>query len=180
MGNRVILIFISAVFAAAPALAFSGTVVDEQGRAIEGATACILADGKPLICDETDASGYYTLLDTRLTTLRIRKTGYVPAMLAPVTQEAPIVLRRAAALRVRVVDAATGAPVGGGRVVVSYPSGRVLDDFPFNASGVHIATIEPGPVRIRADVRGFRGDAVDVALEAGHEAAVVLEVRKED
>jgi len=178
--NQLITLFLFlAGLVTGPAWATSGTVVDDSGRPIAGASACLIEDGSPLLCVDTDANGYYKLPEVRVNAVRIRKSGYIPATIGAVTQEAPIVLARAASLRARVVDGATGRPVGGGRIVVSYPAGRVLDDFPFTKGGTHVATIDPGAVKVRADLPGYRSEVVDVVLEAGREASITLTVRKE-
>ena len=158
-----------------PARAVSGRVQDEHGNPIVGAQACLMLSKSPTLCVVTDTTGSFRLADTRMLTVRITADGYMPAMVAAVDQEAPVVLQRAASLFVRVVDGASGEALGGGEIVVTDSSGRKRGTFPFSKAGVRVREIAPGEVSIRCVLAGYSAEASwPASLVAGSESAVTL------
>jgi hypothetical protein len=162
----------------AGALALSGTVVDALGIPVEGAESCLISGGQPVLCVPTDANGFWRLTDTAAESIRITKSGFLPATLAPTTPPAPIVLERAAALRVRVVDP-QGNPVGSGTLTLVYASGRKIGPLPFNRAGMLHPSLPPGAVRVTAEADGWSLPApVAVTLEAGREREAVVRMTR--
>lgn len=169
-----------ATLAAIPAFAASGSVLDPDGKPIAGARACLWNETNIGFCVDTDALGNYRFPDTRVPSVRITARGFLPEIVAAVHQSSPIVLRRAASLLVHVVDSVSGAPIEDGTVTLTYFSGRALDGFPFNRSGVRVATLEPGTVLVRASAEGFATvETETVILSAGHEVEVTLRMRRQ-
>jgi hypothetical protein len=157
-------------------LAMSGTVVDRLGAPLEGAEACLISRGAPLLCVATDANGFWRLPDTAGDAVRVTKAGYLPGEAAAVSQAAPIVLDRAATLLVRVVDGA-GKPIEKGTLTVVYASGRKVGPLPFNRAGMRTPSLAPGAVRVIAEAEGCDLAApASLTLEAGaeHEAVVTM------
>jgi hypothetical protein len=164
-----------ATLAVGPVLAASGRVVDPTGKPIEGARACLLVAGAEGLCSITDTSGYYDLPDTEVPWLRIVAKGFLPKRLSAVDQEVPVTLDRAASLRVRLLDRATGAPIQKGQVFVIYSSGRKKGPFPTNAAGVRVSTLEPGEVVVQGMAADHADDRSDtVRLQGGTESELVL------
>lgn len=165
---------VAAAMVAAGALALSGTVVDALGAPIEGAETCLIVRGEPAYCTPTDVNGFWRLPDSAAESIRITRTGFLAATIAPVPQPAPVPLERAAGLRVRVVDP-TGKPVGPGTLTLVYASGRKIGPFPFNRAGFVNPTLPAGAVRLTAEAEGWSLPApVAVTLEAGREREVVV------
>lgn len=159
-------------------LALSGTVVDAAGAPIEGAETCLVTQGEPVLCVATDAHGFWRLTDTAGEEIRISKSGYLLGTLPPVSPEAPIVLKRAASLRVRVVDRA-GAAVESGTLTLVYASGRKIGPLPFNRAGLLNPSLPPGAVRVTADAKGFTLEApVAATLEAGRNHEIVVRMTR--
>lgn len=172
-GSLLASVFAGSVSVAAAA---SGVVVDPEGRPIAGARACILVGGEfEGVCVETDANGAYKLMETTLPAVRVSAKGYLPVKVAAVDQAAPIVLRRAASLRVRLRDAGTGESIAAGEVVVTYSTGARRGPVPANAAGVRLHTLEPGEVVVTGRAEGYReGRAAPAVLEGGKETEVVV------
>jgi len=162
-----------------PALAVSGRVLNEDGQPIEGANVCAARGTTAPECVKTDGTGFYRLPDAVLTTVGVAADGYLPAKLAAVDQEAPVVLKRAASLLVRVRDAETGEALSGGIVRVVFVSGRQLDKFPFNRAGVVVGNLAPGDAMVHATLDGWtEADPPRVTLEAGKQAEAVVRLRR--
>jgi hypothetical protein len=88
--------------------------------------------------------------------LLVRAPGFVARVVDAAPLAAPVELRRAAVLAVKVVDATTGQPLAAGKVMLDAPSGQRIGDFvPFNRGGVRISTLEPGVVFVRALAEGY-------------------------
>jgi hypothetical protein len=160
------------------AASVEGTVVDEDNEPIKGARVCYLEEGAELLCVETDKQGRYALLDSRLDTVRAHAPRYLPVTFSAVDQQAPVVLRRAPALLVRLVDGASGEPIAKGEVFVTFSSGKEMGPFPANAAGVRIRRlITAGEVRVLGKAEGYRDAKPQaVTLVAGEESEVVLEL----
>jgi len=170
-----------ALFAGAslPALSASGHVVDPAGRPVPGARACLMVAGREGLCVETDERGYFSLLPSRIPSVRIRKTGYLPVTIASVDQEAPIVLAIAAAIEARLFDADTGEPIDEGKLMLRYSSGFQRGPFPVRAAGLLVRTIEPGTVVPVATAEGYaeaRGTPLD--LPAGATTEITLRLKR--
>ncbi len=164
--------------AAPPAAAASATVVDSDGNPVAGARACLWAEAET-ICVETDERGYFRLPTTSVPTVRITAEGFLTQFVAAVHQSFPVVLRKAAALLVRVVDAADGSALSGGTVAITYYSGRTIEGLPFNRAGVRISTLEPGSAVVRASHSEYQdSDGVPVTLAAGERTEVTLRLRR--
>ncbi len=159
------------------AAAASGVVVDPEGRPIAGARACILVGGElEGLCVETDEHGAYRLMPTTLPAVRISAKGYLPLKVAAVDQAAPIVLRRAAWLWVRLRDARTGEPIPRGEVLVTYSTGARKGPVQANAAGVRLP-LEPGEVVVTGKAEGYRdGRAGPAVIEGGRQTEVVVDL----
>lgn len=162
--------------------AASGVVLDPEGRPIPGARACILVGGEAEgLCVETDEHGLYRLMPTRLPTVRISAPGFLPVKVAAVDQAAPIVLRRAASLWVKLRDAETGEPIPKGEVYVTYSTGARRGPVPANAAGVRLHTLEPGEVVVTAKAEGYReGRTGPARLEGGRETELVVPLERSE
>ena len=160
-------------------LAASGRVAGPDGKPLAGARACIQVQGGQGICSDTDAAGWYRLPETTLPKVRITALGYLPRNVAAVDQEGIIVLERAAALRARLLDAASGEPIAKGELMLASPSGRKRGPFPVNGAGLKVETLAPGRVVPTGSAPGYR-DAVgeEVELRAGTETEIVLRLTR--
>jgi hypothetical protein len=155
--------------------ALSGTVVDEKGKPVHGARICYSSEDVDLLCAQSDEAGYWILPDSKLDRIRIMLRGYLPQDLPAVERDEPITLRSAAALRVRVLDAATGEPLDKAQGEVIYPSGRKLEFFT-NRAGALLYSLEPGRATVKGLADGYLPGAPQrVMLVAGEEAG--LEIR---
>jgi len=160
-----------------PATALSGKVVDVEGEPIANANACLIVDGVPGFCTTTDENGEFDLVDTDVTRMRVSAQDFQPKYLPAVTQEKPIVLRRAAWIHVRLVDAATGEPVASGKVTLTYPSGLRKGPFPVNRAGVRVGHLPAGEVVVSVEADGYRpADGPSAKLVAGEESAVTVQL----
>lgn len=161
-----------------PALALTGVVTDERGEPIEEARVCYFVDHIEELCTLTTGSGYFELPDSQLDTIRIVATGYLPRRLPAVEPDAPIVLRVAASILVRLVDAGSGEGIAEGKVEIVHASGQVRR-FPANRAGVRVRTYEPGLVTVTARAEGYRpGEPRRVELEAGRETEVEIRLAR--
>jgi hypothetical protein len=164
-------------FAGLPAAALTGRVVDGEGRPITNADACLIVDGVPGFCSTTDENGEFDLVDTDVSRMRVSAPGFQSKYLPAVTQQQPIVLRRAARIYVRLVDAVTGEPVATGEVTLSYPSGVRKGPFPVNRAGVRVSHLPAGEVVISVEARGYRhAEGRSAKLVAGEETAVTVQL----
>jgi hypothetical protein len=160
-----------------PATALSGKVVDVEGQPIANANACLIVDGVPGFCGTTDENGDFDLVDTDVTRMRISARDFQPKYLPAVTQEEPIVLRRAAWIHVRLVDSATGEPVAAGKITLTYPSGLQKGPFPVNRRGVRVGHLPAGEVVVSVEADGYRpADGPSAKLVAGEESAVTVQI----
>jgi len=168
-----------ALAASLPALALTGTVVDERGEPIEGARVCYVVDSIEELCSLTTAVGYFELPDSRLDTIRVVAAGYLPRKLAAVEQEGPIALRAAAAIVVRLIDAETGEGIADGKVEILHSSGE-LRRFPTGRAGVRVRTYEPGLVTVTGQADGYLpAPPQRVELKAGAESEVEIRMKRE-
>ena len=166
-----------AMLAWLPAAAITGKVVDSDGRPIVDASACLVVDGAPGLCASTDENGNFDLVDSDVSRMRISARDYLPKYLPAVTQEEPIVLRRAAWILVRLFDASSGDPVAEGRVVLTYPSGLQKGPFPVNRLGVRVGQLPPGEVVVGARAEGYQSEEGQSAeLVAGEETSVTIKL----
>jgi hypothetical protein len=134
-----------------------------------------------VFCAETNSAGFYDLPDSELDRIQLSAAGYLPRVLAAVEHDAPVVLRRAATLLVRLEDTATAEGLSGGEVFVTTPSGRRLGPFPASAAGVRVRSLEPGTIRITASAEGYEQQGDDSAeLVAGEETTVTVEMQQVD
>ena len=160
--------------------AATGRVVGPDGAAVSGAEVCEFVTGAPEHCVATDSNGAYRMEKPSRALLLVRANGFVPKTIDAAPLDAPVELRRAAVLRVTVVDAVTGKPLSSGRVMLDAPSGRRIGDFvPFNASGVRISTLDPGVVFVRAEASGYEpGGPLPIDLVGGAERSVKIQMIK--
>jgi len=166
-----------AILASLPAAAISGKVVDTEGRPIANANACLIVDGVPGFCSTTDENGNFDLVDTDVSRMRVSARDFQPKYLPAVTQEEPIVLRRAAWIHVRLVDSATGEPVATGKVTLTYPSGVRKGPFPVNRAGVRVGHLPAGEVAVSVEADGYRhAEGQSAKLVAGEESAVTVQL----
>ena len=154
-----VLLIVAAVSAAAaaPALAFVGSVVDMGGKPIEGARACYVVGNAELFCSETDDSGRFELPGSMQDGIRVVADGYSPRTILVAEASAPVVLERSPTLLVKLLDATDGTPISEGQVSVVYSSGKFLGPFPVNASGVRVRRVlRSGEARIVIVAPGYR------------------------
>ncbi len=169
-----------AMLSGATLAAATGKIVDPDGVPIAGAQICEQVEGAPDRCVSADANGVYNIENPLRASLLVRTSGFVARVIdaAPLSQ--PVMLQRAAVLRVNVVDGADGRPLAKGKVMIDSPSGRRIGDFvPFNKAGVRISTLDPGIVFVRAEADGYQpGGPVPVELVGGAERAVKVPMTK--
>jgi len=167
-----------------PAGAVSGRVVDPEGKPVVAARACLMvgqswsAEG---LCDETRAEGSYRLPTPRVPSLvRIVADGFLPSTVTADERAEPVVLRRAASLLVRVLDAKTGQPIPKSEVHLVYPDGEDKGPLPANRAGVLVKALPPGEALVSAKAAGYaerKGDTI--TLEAGRKTEVELKLEPE-
>ena len=163
-----------------PADRASAQVVDPDGKPIEGATACLVTAGVQQLCGSTNSDGTYVLPGSEVTSVRILARGFLPRTVAAVRQEGPVVLERAASLRVRLIDKSSGKGAVKGKVFLVYSTGRRLGPFPTNAAGVSLKTLPPGNIHPVGQAEGYReATGPSLALVAGQEQEVVVEIERE-
>jgi len=161
---------------AAPGVSPSGVVVDPDGKPVVEAKACLIVGGAEGLCDRTGVDGRYALPASGALTVRIAASGFLPVSVAAVPQQSPIVLERAAALVVLVLDAATGEGVPA-EVTLVYATGRQLGPFPANRAGLALKTLPGGEVRVVAKAKGYadgHGEALTLTRGQRAEARVLL------
>jgi len=160
--------------------AATGQVLDPDGAPVSGAQICAFVEGTPSQCVNADAQGIYRMENPGRQTLLVRSSGFVPTMVMAAPLNAPVTLKRAAILRVNVIDAADGTPLSKGKVTINTPSGFRIGDFvPFNRAGVRISTLTPGPVFVRAEADGYQpGGPMAVELVSGSERVVTVPMTK--
>lgn len=153
--------------------------MDAEGNPVVGARACLIVGGVEGLCDLTDVEGRYALPASDAVSVRVAASGFLPVNIAAVPQDSPLVLEQAAALLVRVVDAATGDGVEESEVTVVYTSGRQLGPFPANRNGVSLRTLPAGEVRAVGKAAGYLdATGLTVTLERGKKTEVRLALRR--
>ncbi len=162
------------VVAAAPALAVTGTIVSPDQKPIEGARVCYMLGESEGICGLTDKRGFFELPTSSVDRLRISAPGYLPRVIAAVTQNAAIVLDEAGGIWVRLKDKA-GEPISSGEVHLLLSNGARKGPFPVNAKGVRVKSLAVGEYRVLASSPGMsQARAHAATVEAGKE--VIVEV----
>ncbi len=170
---------LAAAWAFGPAAAaITGQVVDERGRPLEGAKACLLVAEVEGLCAQTDEAGAFVLPESRVPKMRIRMDGYVPVTLPAVTQTRAIVLERAAVLRVVLREKGSGRALAGGQVYVSYTTGRQLGPFPANENGVRVRSLPRGEAVVRAEAAGYAPATCVLKLVAGEEGVCTVHLER--
>lgn len=169
---------VSASAAAPPRGTVHGTVRDSDGQPIQGARVCYMEGRYEDGCVETDDEGAFELAPSKLTRVRVLVRDFLPQTFDVAAVPAPIVMKRAPSLLVRLIDASSGKPISQGQVFVIYPSGARKGPFPTNKAGVRIQRVlEPGAVRLTAEAEGFvTSEPMPLTLEAGHESEAVVEL----
>jgi hypothetical protein len=173
-------LILAAALAAPATLDASGRVVAEDGTPVAGAQVCEITQGAAERCVSVDDTGHYRIVRTTHPTLLVRATGFVPTTVDAAPLNDDVKLRRAATLRIAVVDASTGKPVPEGRVMIDTPSGRRIGNFvPFNQAGVRISTLEPGIVFVRSESDGYdSAGPTPVDLVGGSEQSITIPMTK--
>jgi hypothetical protein len=157
----------------------SGRVVDEAGAPVTGAAACLVVAGAEVLCDATDVEGRYALPASEAVSVRIAASGYMPINVAAVSQASPVVLERAASLKVRVVDAVTGEGLAASEVTLVYSGGRQFGPFPANQAGLSLPTLPPGEVRAVGRAEGYAETTGEtVTLVRGRKTELRLALRR--
>jgi len=171
-------VVLAACAALAPAAwAISGTVVDPDRKPVVGGKVCYTAAGAEVLCSVTDESGHYDLPNSSLDRIRILADGFLPLKLAAVDHAAPIELKRAATLLVRLRDADGGGAIGEGQVLLLFPDGHKLGPAPVSAGGVRFRRQVPGTVIVQGVAQGYRaGEPIEVAMPAGKQTEVVVDL----
>ncbi len=161
-----------------PAAAATGKVVDADGNPVADARICYVAAGVgETFCVRTAADGRYALPSGSLPSLRISAKGFFVQSVPANDRAEPVVLVRAGAIAVRLVDAGDGEAVEGGEVYVLLPWGEEKGPFPVNAAGVEIGSLPPGPATVVGRCGGYLESRVGpVAIEAGRPRTLVLKL----
>ncbi len=156
--------------------ALDGKVVDRDAKPIEGARVCYAGVELEGHCSLTDKDGKFSIRDSGVPTLHILADDFLPEAANVAGLKGAIVLERTPVLRARLLDDATGKPVGEGSVVVMYPNGTLRGPFPVSGSGVRIRRVlVPGDVLIRGEADGYRTtDYIPFKLKAGETLEVAL------
>ncbi len=163
----------------APAGAATGRVQDSEGKPIVGARACLMiGDHGEMegLCDETSGEGTYKLPTPRTPSLiRIAAEGYLPSTVTAADRTEPIVLNRAASLRVRVVDARTGEPIPKSEIHLVYVNGDDKGTLPANRAGVRVKALVPGEAVLSAKAPGYaERKGATIKLEGGRQTEIEL------
>jgi len=154
-------------------------IVDESGAPVVGARVCYFEGGVEQVCTQSVARGQFELMDSKLKTMRIVHSGFLPRTLPARTYRNPIVLSQGARILVSLRDAAEGRAIGG-EVEIIWPSGRQLGPFPANVSGVRINSLPDGAVRVIGRAPGYLvSDSVFATLEAAKLVEVVIDLQRE-
>ncbi len=159
--------------------ALEGKVVDRNDKPIEGARVCYSGVEFEGHCSITGKDGRFSLRDSKVPTLHILADDYLPQAAGVAAMKEKIVLERTPVLRARLLDDATGKPVGNGHVFVMYPTGTLRGPFPVGESGVRIRRVLiPGDVLIRGEADGYRTtDYIPYKLMAGETLEVALRLK---
>lgn len=178
----VVALLVAAGAATGPATAGTeGRVLDPDKKPIAGARVCYMIGEAEGVCVEADADGRFDLPASHMSTYRVEATGFQPRMLTVGEHKGPIVLERAAAMWVRVRDAATGRTVQASEVFLIMPDGHREGPLPANDKGVKIRTLLPGQYGVVVHSEGYtQAKAVSVALVAGAEKWVDVEMKSVD
>ena len=144
-----------AILGSLAASANIGRVIDENEKPLEGVKVCYLVSGGEALCVNTDVNGYYTLPPSPVPNVSIKAEGYLPRHVTSLVQEKPIRLSPAASIRITLLDATTGKPISGGRLMIIRPTGKQLGPLPTREAGmVQFLTLEPGPVVVTGEADG--------------------------
>ncbi|HKQ62150.1 MAG TPA: carboxypeptidase-like regulatory domain-containing protein [Candidatus Polarisedimenticolaceae bacterium] len=155
------------------------TVLDAQGQPLAGARVCYAEGPLEVLCVESDAAGHYELpAEDRVSSIRASKSGYLTQTIPSSERVRPIVMRAAAALWVRLKNAATGEPIPRGELDLAFASGKKNGPFPVNRNGVRIGSLPAENVALTARAEGFAAAAPrTLQLAAGEETTVELELQ---
>lgn len=155
--------------------ALTGKVVDPEDNPLEGVEVCLTLAGEVRgLCTETAEDGHYVLPSTEAARLTFEKSGFLPRKLLAVDQPAPVVLSRAATLRVRLVDFQSGEPVPEADFYLQYSTGEMVGPLPANAAGL-VVRLHPGQAVPRAEAEGFAPAAGEaLTLVAGEQTEIEL------
>lgn len=157
----------------------TGRVVDPDGKPVAGAGVCVVVGGAPGLCGESGPDGYYALPGDSAAAVRIVAKGYLPRTVAAGHGPAPIALERAASLRIRVVDAATGTSPAGGEADLVYSTGRRLGPFPFNEAGLSLPTLPAGDATVVVRCPGYaEGKSAVVPLVGGRRSETRVSIAR--
>jgi hypothetical protein len=161
--------------------AATGRILTTEGAPIAGAEVCeFTKDDATPYCVSVDTNGAYRIEKPKRLVLVARAKGFVPITIEAVPLAAPVVLARAATLKVSVVDAKSGVPLSAGKVTINRPNGHRIGEFVrFNKAGVRISSLTPGPVFVQAEADGYApGGPVTIELVSGEERAVTVRMSK--
>lgn len=159
---------------AASALAgSSGLVVDSRFFPLPGAQACLVQEEETGPCVMTDGGGEFTLPDSEMTAVRITLAGFLPARVKAVDHVNPIMLERAASIKVLFRDSLTGELLADGEFWLDSAEGARIGPFPVSAAGTRVKSLRPGTVAVRGQVAGYTQDKPFLTeLYSGNETVI--------
>ncbi len=174
-----IILTLGLLFVGSAVHALEGKVVDRDAKPIEGARVCYSGVELEGHCSLTDKNGKFSIRSSSVPTLYVLADDYLPQAAEVAGLKGAIVLERTPVLRARLLDDATGKPVGSGSVYVMYPNGTLRGPFPVSGSGVRIRRVLiPGDVLIRGEADGYRtSDYIPFKLKAGETLEVALRLK---
>lgn len=165
----------------APAVnAAEGRVVDDKGHPLAEVRVCTMLGNVELACAETNDEGRFGLGTGEIARLRFVAEDFLPRDIELGDLPDPVVMKRAPSLMVRVVEAGSKKPVGGGEIYVVYSTGVRRGPFPFNQAGLRVRrALEPGEVKLVVELKGYEvvTSPDGLRLQEGRETEVLLEVK---
>ena len=159
------------------ALASSGKLVDPDHKPIEGAQVCyMVGEDAEGLCVRSTADGSYQMPQRRSGRVRIVADGFLVRFVPATRQVEPIVMDRAATLRVQLKNTATGEAIAG-EVFLVNPSGRRQGPLPVPTEGLTVGLLPPGKYRVLGKAEGFtQHRSLSTDLVGGKKSEVVAEM----
>jgi hypothetical protein len=177
VGTRICAAAAILFLATSVAPASTGKLVDPDRKPIEGARVCyMLGEEAEGLCVQTEADGAYQLPGNRSGRIRITADGFLTHFVPAKVQVEPIVMDRAATLRVLLKNTATGETIAG-EVFLVNPAGRRHGPLPVSKAGLAVGKLPPGKYRVLGKIEGFvQHRSLSADLVGGETSEVVVEV----
>jgi len=165
--------------ATSAAFASSGTVIDPQGRLLEGVRVCYVAGEVEQLCVTTEEDGAWKLPNSGIDTVRLSLAGFLPKKISSLPRAEAVILSPAATLVIK-FEGPNGKPLAGGEAEIVRPSGLQVGPFPVSReAGTRIRSLEPGPVVILGRSDGFDpASSTQTELVAGEETTIVIRFKR--